>query len=115
MSLEQYNRMSEAIHALMARYPDRLNVDFEDEVIRMEKVAIDIDPKTKKPLQPLMIEIETEPTILNLAKKDDMPAPTDGYTILEYRLGDTVDKERVSHFQTVDEVIDLITMRIDSH
>lgn len=115
MSLEQYNRMSEAIHALMARYPDRLNVDFEDEVIRMEKVAIDIDPKTKKPLQPLMIEIETEPTILNLAKKDDMPAPIDGYTILEYRLGDTVDKERVSHFQTVDEVIDLITMRFDSH
>ncbi len=115
MSLDQYNRMSDAIHDLMDRYPKRLNVDFEDDVIRLEKVRIDTDPKTKKPLQPMMIEIETDPTILNLAKKDDMPAPKDGYTILEYRLGDTVDKERVSHFQTVEEVIELITMRIDSH
>ena len=105
--------MIQAVYDLEKQYPGRLNIEVEDDLIRTTKIGSDVDPETKQPLEPLQLEIETDLSLLRLGKKADMAKPpTEGYIVVEFRSGDTVENEHHFHFETVEEVIDYMKFKI---
>lgn len=113
------DHMADAIKTLMERYPGRLNVDFEDDHIRTERVMeFDQTTHTSQTVEPalrLQMDIETDLSLLELGHKNDTGhIHREGYMVVEYRLGDTVDNEHHIHFPTAEAVIDYLTVNITS-
>jgi len=105
--------MIQAVFDLDKQYPGRLTIELEDDLIRTTKIGSEVDPDTKRPLEPLQIEIETDLSLLRLGKTDDMAKPpAEGYIVVEFRSGDTVENEHHFHFKTVEEVIDYMKFKI---
>lgn len=113
---EKTEAMVKAVLALGMEHPGRLVIDIEDDLIRTEKIEIDYDPETNLPLQKLQLEIETDLSLLGLGQTQDMAEPpSHGFIVVEYRLGDTVDKELHLHFLTVEQVINYMKFRVVPH
>ena len=113
------DHMCAAIKTLMERYPGRLNVDFEDDHIRTERVIefnkMTQTSETVAPELRLQMDIETDLSLLGLGHKNDTShIHREGYMVVEYRLGATVDNEHHIHFPTAEAVIDYLTLNITS-
>lgn len=111
------NYLSDAIESLMARYPGRLQADFEEDHIRLERVLgqspISHELIEYEPMARLQMDIEVDPNLLELGQANDTAhRPKEGYMVVQYQLGDTPDKEHHIHFPTVQEVIDYLTASI---
>lgn len=105
--------MIQAVFDLDKQYPGRLSIELEDDLIRTTKLGSDVDPETNRPLAPLQMEIETDLSLLRLGQTADMAnPPTEGYIVVQFRSGDTVDNEHHLHFKTVEEVIDYMKFKI---
>jgi len=112
---EKTRQMIEAIRQLSEDYPGRLIVDCDDDddLIRVERTEVELDPISGKPLQKLQLDIETDLSLLALGKTIEMKEPpAHGYIVVQYRVGDFPDEEWHLHFQTVEEVIAYIKLKI---
>ena len=114
---DKLHQMSVAIETLMNRFPGRLNVNFEDDYIRIERIrgGKDADQALadQPPIERLQMDIDVDLDLLELGQANDTAMrPREGFFVVQYQLGDTPDKEHHIHFPTVEAVIDYLTINI---